>query len=85
MILATRDQAGILDQSPQQVAQLRATELRRACAELEQLMKKMLSIPLEDAEIIELCRILIDKDAAGALEFLQTHVKGKARDLLEGG
>jgi hypothetical protein len=48
-------------------------------------MKKMLSIPLEDEEIIELCRILIDKDAADALEFLQTHVKGKARDLLEGG
>jgi hypothetical protein len=48
-------------------------------------MKKMLSIPLEDEEIIELCRILIDKDTAGALEFLQTHVKGKARGLLEGG
>ena len=42
-------------------------------------MKKMLSIPLEDEEIIELCRILIDKDAADALEFLQTHVKGKAQ------
>jgi pyruvate-formate lyase-activating enzyme len=48
-------------------------------------MKKMLSIPLEDEEIIELCRILIDKDPDGALEFLQTHVKGKARSLLEGG
>lgn len=48
-------------------------------------MKKMLSIPLEDEEIIELCRILMDKDADGALEFLQTRVKGKARDLLEGG
>lgn len=34
---------------------------------------------------IELCRILIDKDPDGALEFLQTHVKGKARSLLEGG
>jgi hypothetical protein len=48
-------------------------------------MKKLLAIPLEDEEVIELCRILMDKDAAGALEFLQTHVKGKARDLLEGG
>ena len=47
-------------------------------------MKKMLAIPLEDEEIIELCRILMDKDADGALAFLQTHVKSQARDLLEG-
>jgi len=31
------------------------------------------------------CRILLDKDPEGALAFLQTHAKGKARDLLEGG
>jgi pyruvate-formate lyase-activating enzyme len=49
------------------------------------MMKKMLAIPLDDEEIIELCRVLMDKDAEGALEFLQTHVKGMARDLLEGG
>jgi hypothetical protein len=48
-------------------------------------MKKVLTIPLEDKEIIELCRILLDKDPEGALAFLQTHVKGKARELLEGG
>ena len=48
-------------------------------------MKKMLAIPLEDEEIIELCRVLMDKDEEGALEFLQTHVKGMARGLLEGG
>ena len=48
-------------------------------------MKKLLALPLEDEEIVELCRILLDKDAEGALAFLQTHVKGKARDLLEGG
>jgi pyruvate-formate lyase-activating enzyme len=48
-------------------------------------MKKLLAIPLEDEELIELCRILMDRDPDGALEFLQTHVKGKARDLLEGG
>jgi hypothetical protein len=48
-------------------------------------MKKSLTISLEDEEIIELCRILLDKDRDGALAFLQTHVKGKARDLLEGG
>jgi len=48
-------------------------------------MKKMLAIPLEDEEIIDLCRVLMDKDAPGALEFLQTHIKSYARDLLEGG
>ena len=48
-------------------------------------MKKVLTIPLEDKEIIELCRILLDKDPEAALAFLQTHVKGKARELLEGG
>jgi len=48
-------------------------------------MKKLLAIPLEDEDLIELCRILMDKDPDGALEFLQTHVKGKARDLLERG
>ncbi len=48
-------------------------------------MKKGLTLTLQDAELIELCRVLIDKDAEGALEFLQVHLKGKARDLLEGG
>ena len=48
-------------------------------------MKKVLTIPLEDEEIIELCRILLDKDPEGALTFLQTHAKGKSHDLLEGG
>ncbi len=48
-------------------------------------MKKGLTLTLDDSELIELCRILIDKDADGALEFLHTHLKGKARNLLEGG
>ncbi|MFN2118917.1 MAG: hypothetical protein ACK2T0_00810 [Anaerolineales bacterium] len=48
-------------------------------------MKKALSIVLEDGEIVDLLRILIDKDPVAALEFLQRHVKGKVRDLLEGG
>ena len=33
-------------------------------------MKKGLTLTLEDAELIELCRILIDKDAEGALGIL---------------
>ncbi|MDO9128799.1 MAG: hypothetical protein Q7U34_02935 [Anaerolineales bacterium] len=48
-------------------------------------MKKALQVALEDSDVIELMRILLDEDAEGALMFLQTHFKGKARDLLEGG
>ena len=48
-------------------------------------MKKAVTLTLEDADIIELIRILVDDDAEGALTFLKMHFKGKARDLLEGG
>ncbi len=48
-------------------------------------MKKGLNLILEDQDIIELIRILIDDDAEGALVFLKTHFKGKAHTLLEGG
>jgi hypothetical protein len=48
-------------------------------------MKKGLTLILDDAELVELCRILMDDDADAALAFLQQHLKGKARDLLEGG
>jgi len=48
-------------------------------------MKKSIQVILEDPDIIELMRILLDDDAEGALTFLRTHFKGKARDLLEGG
>jgi len=47
--------------------------------------KKALSVVLEDAEVIELARILMDDDAEAALAFLKRHVKGKAKELLEGG
>lgn len=48
-------------------------------------MKKTLNLVLEEADILELMRILMDDDADGALAFLKTHFKGKARELLEGG
>ena len=48
-------------------------------------MKKALSLVVDDADLIELIRILMDDDADGALAFLKIHFKGKARDLLEGG
>jgi hypothetical protein len=48
-------------------------------------MKKSVTIILDDQELIELMRILVDEDAEGSLIFLKTHLKGKARELLEGG
>lgn len=48
-------------------------------------MKKGLNLILEDEDILELMRILLDDDAESALAFLKKHFKGKARDLLEGG
>jgi hypothetical protein len=49
------------------------------------IMKKGIQLCLEDEDLIELLRIMIDEDADGALVFLKKHFKGKARDLLEGG
>ncbi len=48
-------------------------------------MKKNLSVVVEDEDIVELMRILMDDDSEGALSFLKKHFKGKAQDLLEGG
>ncbi len=48
-------------------------------------MKKILQVTIDEPDVLELMRILLDEDAEGALMFLQTHFKGKARELLEGG
>jgi hypothetical protein len=48
-------------------------------------MKKVLSIVVEDQDLIDLMRILMDDDTEGAFAFLKKHFKGKARELLEGG
>jgi len=48
-------------------------------------MKKALNLILEEEDLIELIRILLDEDAPAALTFLKAHFAGKARDLLEGG
>ena len=48
-------------------------------------MKRGIHLYLEDEDLVELMRILIDEDAESALAFLKTHFKGKVRDLLEGG
>jgi hypothetical protein len=46
---------------------------------------KAISLVFEDAELIELARILMDDDAEAALDFLKRHLKAKAKGLLEGG
>ena len=48
-------------------------------------MKKAATLVLDESEVIELIRILLDRDAEGALAFLERHFKGRARDLFEGG
>lgn len=48
-------------------------------------MKKAVNLVLEDADIIELMRILVDDDAEAALVFLKQHLKSKLRETLEGG
>jgi hypothetical protein len=48
-------------------------------------MKKSVTLVLEDDQVIELIRILLDEDAGAALAFLKQNFKSKARDLLEGG
>jgi hypothetical protein len=48
-------------------------------------MKKGVNLTLDDADLVELIRILLDDDEKGALSFLKLHLRGKARELLEGG
>jgi hypothetical protein len=48
-------------------------------------MKKGFNLVLDEPDLIELIRIMLDEDGEGALAFLKKHLKGKARELLEGG
>jgi hypothetical protein len=48
-------------------------------------MKKGINLTLDDEDLIELIRIMLDDDEKGALIFLKAHFKGKAWELLEGG
>lgn len=48
-------------------------------------MKKGLVITLTNEELLDLCRIILDRDAEGALEFLDRHLKKPAQQALEGG
>lgn len=48
-------------------------------------MKKGLTLVLSDEELLDLCRILMVRDEAGALAFLDQHLKKQIRQTLEGG
>lgn len=48
-------------------------------------MKKGLTLILSDEELLDLCRIILDRDAEGALEFLSRHLKKPVQQALEGG
>jgi hypothetical protein len=48
-------------------------------------MKKALTLILSDEELLELQRILLDRDEAGALAFLDSHLKKQVAKALEGG
>jgi len=47
-------------------------------------MSKVMNLVLEDEDMIELMRVLLDDDAEGALEWLRAHLSGKAPYVLEG-
>ena len=47
--------------------------------------KKAIPLVVEEAELIELHRLLIDDDATAALEWIRRHLGGKTLRPLEGG
>lgn len=48
-------------------------------------MKNGLTLVLSAEELVDLCRILMDQDEAGAPAFLDQHLKKQVRRVLEGG
>lgn len=48
-------------------------------------MKKTLVLALDDEELAELLRIMIDRDGEAALHLLERHLWRPARHALEGG
>jgi len=47
-------------------------------------MSEAVNLVLEEEDMIELMRVLLDDDAEGALEWLRIHLSGKAPHVLEG-
>jgi hypothetical protein len=53
-------------------------------SEMRLLMKKTITITLEEQELLELLQVLYDDDTEGALAFLKRHLKSKVRSQLAG-
>lgn len=47
-------------------------------------MSEVLNVVIEQEDLLELERVLLDDDAAGALAWLRAHLSGKAAHMLEG-
>ena len=48
-------------------------------------MKKVLSLPLSEAEMQEPWRIIVDRDERAGMEFLVWHVRPRLVEAMEGG
>ena len=48
-------------------------------------MKKVLSLPLSEAEMQELWRVVVDRDEAAGMDFLTQHVRPRLVEAMEGG
>ncbi len=46
-------------------------------------MGRVMNLVLEDEDVLELMRILLDDDAEAALVWLRSHLQGKAGHVLE--
>jgi hypothetical protein len=51
----------------------------------EGVVKKVIPLVVAEYELIEIHRLLVDDDAAAALEWIRRHLGGKTLHLLEGG
>jgi hypothetical protein len=48
-------------------------------------MNKAVNLVLTEEELLELYYILVDQDEAGALDFLDSHLRQRLRQVMEGG
>jgi hypothetical protein len=48
-------------------------------------MRKAIVVPLDEREVQELQRILLDRDEKAALEFMEKYIKPAAHKSLDGG
>lgn len=47
-------------------------------------MREALNLILDDEDVLELMRILLDDDEQAAVAWLRAHLEGRAREIIEG-